>query len=229
MSVEELDIVDFHAHVLPCADHGSSSVSTSLSQLRFAKEHGVSRIIATPHFYPHRHTLEKFLNRRANAYEALKAQLFDGAPRIKLGAEVLLCEGFENFDGIDELCITGTKTLLLELPFTEFRQVYLDTASELLSRGFEIVLAHVDRYPKKSIDAMLDIGVSKFQINAPSISGLFKKKHIMDWVREGFVVALGSDIHNEDKKAYKAFKKAVCALGEDKGRIAEFSNYIFEK
>ena len=52
-----LDIVDFHAHVLPCADHGSSSVSTSLSQLSYAKGAGVKRIIATPHFYPHKHTL----------------------------------------------------------------------------------------------------------------------------------------------------------------------------
>ena len=222
-----LDIVDFHAHVLPCADHGSSSVSTSLSQLSYAKGAGVKRIIATPHFYPHKHTLEKFLKRRNDAYEALKKEMPADAPKIKLGAEVLVCEGFENFQGIEDLCIQGTKTLLLELPFSDFRSAYCDVASALIQRGFDIVLAHVDRYPEESIDRMQDAGVSKFQLNAQSLAGIFKKKHLLKWVDEGLVIALGSDIHDADKSAYKKFTKAVKALGTNAERIARESDKIF--
>ena len=223
----EIDIVDFHAHVLPCADHGSNSVTTSLIQLEYAKAHGVKRIIATPHFYPHRHTLEFFLNRRRMAYEALIQDLPSDAPEIKLGAEVLLCEGLGNFEGIEQLCISGTKTLLLELPFTEFRNEYADAAAELLRRGFDIVLAHVDRYPKDSIERMRDVGVSKFQINASSLAKLFKKKHLFDWIYEGLVVALGSDIHNKDKGAYRKFRKAVKALGVNAEHISQKSDKIW--
>ena len=223
----ELDMVDFHAHVLPCADHGSSSVSTSLKQLSYAKQAGVKRIIATPHFYPHRHTLDKFLKRRADAYAELCNAITGDLPSIKLGAEVLLCEGFENFSGIEELCIQGTKTLLLELPFSDFRSSYCDTASELIRKGFDIVLAHVDRYPEENIERMQDAGVTKFQLNASSIAGLFKKKHLLSWVDEGLVVAIGSDIHNEDKKAYKNFKKAIKALGANAERVARKSSDIF--
>ena len=227
MSIVELDIVDFHAHVLPCADHGSSSVSTSIRQLKYAKEYGVSRIIATPHFYPHRHTLDKFLKRRSDSYEALLEEMPSDAPKIKLGAEVLLCEGFEKFSGIEELCISGTKTLLLELPFSDFRSSYLDTVQELIRGGFDIVLAHVDRYPQENIERMLDVGVSKFQINAKSLVGLFKKKHLFEWIDQGLVVAIGSDIHDEDKKAYKNFKKAVAVLGKCAERIANESSKYF--
>ena len=63
MKNKDIDIIDFHSHILPGADHGSSSVETSLAQLNSAKNAGVTRLIATPHFYPHRHTLEKFLAR----------------------------------------------------------------------------------------------------------------------------------------------------------------------
>ena len=225
--MKEIDIVDFHAHILPCADHGSNSVSTSLKQLKYAKEQGVNRIIATPHFYPHRHTLDMFLKRRAHAYEELASELTPDLPEIKLGAEVLLCEGLENFSGVEELCIIGTKTLLLELPFSDFRNEYADTASELMRRGIDIVLAHVDRYPRESIERMLDVGVTKFQLNASSLAKMFKKKHLLEWVNQGLVVALGSDIHNEDKSAYKKFRKAIKVLGANAERIANASNKYF--
>ena len=45
-------------------------------------------------------------------------------------------------------------------------------------------------------------------------------------VDEGLVVAIGSDIHNEDKNAYKKFKKAIKVLGANAERIALESNKI---
>ena len=74
----KIEIADFHAHILPCADHGSDSVETSLWQLSSAANHGVTRIIATPHFYPHRHTVEAFSKRRDEAFNALKDHIPNG-------------------------------------------------------------------------------------------------------------------------------------------------------
>lgn len=42
--------LDYHAHILPGCDHGSSSVDMSLKQINMAKEAGVQTICATPHF-----------------------------------------------------------------------------------------------------------------------------------------------------------------------------------
>ena len=53
--------IDFHAHVLPHADHGSTSVESSIKQIEEAKKAEVDFIVATPHFYPNKHNLYSFL------------------------------------------------------------------------------------------------------------------------------------------------------------------------
>lgn len=227
MSEIRRDVVDFHSHILPLADHGSDSVETSLFQLSEASLHAVSRIVATPHFYPHRHTLEKFLSRRERAYSMLATELSSDVPEIRLGAEVLVCEGLENFEGLESLCIEGTRTLLLELPFSEFREAYSDTVKKIIGLGYDVLLAHVDRYPARDIEKLIDVGVKHLQINAESIDKLFKPKHILKWVREGLVVALGSDIHGRDKKAYRHFERARQIISESVDSFINYSNEIW--
>lgn len=57
--------LDHHAHVLPGCDHGSDGLETSLRQLDMAAAVGIRTVCATPHFYPHRESVESFLRRRA--------------------------------------------------------------------------------------------------------------------------------------------------------------------
>ena len=57
-------MIDFHAHILPGADHGSDGLETSLRQLALAEEAGVDTIVATPHFYPQSDSFSEFLRRR---------------------------------------------------------------------------------------------------------------------------------------------------------------------
>ena len=44
-------MIDFHSHVLPGIDDGSSCVEESLDMLRIAKSQGVIKMLATTHFY----------------------------------------------------------------------------------------------------------------------------------------------------------------------------------
>ena len=67
----KMDLVDFHSHILPGADHGSDSIDTTLFQLNSAMACGIDRIIATPHFYPNIHTVEDFLSRRNSSYDCI--------------------------------------------------------------------------------------------------------------------------------------------------------------
>lgn len=221
------NIVDFHAHILPGADHGSSCAETTKRQMQLALDAGVTRIIATPHFYPHKHTLEQFLLRRKAAYDKL-AELHSDVD-VKLGAEVLLCAGLENFQDLDKLCFNGTNFMLLELPFSDFRSEYSDTAKKILKSGIEIILAHVDRYPRESIESMMDVGVKHFQVNADALTKLFKPRHLLEWAKGGNIVALGSDIHNADKAAYRRFRKAERVLGDAVIGIKDYSDKVFEQ
>ena len=206
-----LELIDFHSHVLPGADHGSSSLSTSLTQLSMARDAGVKRIVATPHFYPERHTVRYFLERRKKAYDELIPNIKDGFPEVILGSEVLVCPGIDRMEGIEKLCIGDTNTILLELPFSDFDISYCRVVEKLISRGMVVVLAHADRYPKENIELMVNSG-AKIQLNADSLCTIFKRKHLFDWMQRGLVVALGSDIHGVDKKAYKHFKSALSRI-----------------
>lgn len=228
MRVCDIDIVDFHSHILPGADHGSDSLETSLKQLKLAKDFCVRRIVATPHFYPHKHTLDRFLSRRSSSYDLLKNNIDDDMPTVKLGAEILVCEGLENFVGLDKLVIEGTNTLLLELPFTELRNEYVKTIKNIKKLGFDIVLAHVDRYPHENIQTLIDAGITRLQINAESLVKLFKDKSLFEFIRSGYVVAIGSDIHGADKKAYKNFSRAKLVLKDMLSDIKEKSDILWD-
>ena len=209
------DIIDFHAHILPRADHGSSSVDTSLCQISMARQSGVDCIVATPHFYPAEQDVDRFLERREGSYRHFEKSLPADAPRIIRGAEVLICDSIENLPRIKDLCIVGTNALLLELPFTDFDIRFKTSVRELIKQGIDVVLAHADRYDRRNIDLLISVG-ARVQLNASSLTGLFVKKHLYGWIDDGVVVALGSDIHNKDKKAYKNFSSALKKMGNDR-------------
>ena len=206
-----MHLVDFHSHVLPGVDHGSASLDCSMVQMAFAVKRGISEIVATPHFYPHRHDLDAFLRRRSRGYaaltEALQQKYGESAPLIHVGAEVLLCPGIDNLDGLEKLCIEGTRVLLLELPFHDLTPDERVTVEHLIKKGFTVLLAHVDRYQQEDIEYLAAKG-ALMQLNAEAISRLIVPTHLVDWIADDRIFALGSDLHGEDKKAYARFIRA---------------------
>jgi len=221
------NFVDFHTHILPEVDHGSDSLETTAFQLEMAKSFGISRILATSHFYPHQHTVTSFLNKRNTAYEKIK-ELEGNYPDIKLGAEVLLCEGLHKLENLEHLCLFGTKILLLELPFTSLTHGMKHAVRRLVENGFEVILAHADRYPAARIESLLEYGV-KLQLNADSLTTLFKRKCLFDWLKRGLVVGIGTDIHGRDKKCYKKLLKALSLIEPYFHSVNSASDEIWKK
>ena len=222
------DVVDFHSHVLPGADHGASSVQETSVQFKFAKNAGVTRIIATPHFYPHRHSVDKFLLRREMAYTSLlDSGILNDAPQIRLASEVLLCENLHKLPGLEKLCIQGTNIMLLELPFSDVSDSHVKTVAEIMKMGIRVILAHADKYERKDIERFIFIG-AHLQLNADAFTRmLYKVPHIYDWIDRGDVVALGSDIHKKDKSAYKNFVKAKKKIGNTLNYLCKKSDEIW--
>lgn len=210
-------IIDFHSHILPGADHGSSSLDNSLSQLALMKNMGTSAAVATPHFYPNAHTPEQFFNKVTRALNQLNSASPFPSPTLFLGAEVLVCHNLEDMEGLDSLCIRGTKVLLLELPFEPLAEKHIDTVEALIAAGYTVVLAHIDRYIKKysdTIDAMLELGALA-QINAEGLEHFGTRRKLMGYIKNtDRVCALGSDLHGDNSKSYKRFVKCQKILGE---------------
>jgi len=218
--------VDFHAHILPGADHGSDSLETSLFQLEQATRHGIRRIVATPHFYPVNHEVDSFLERRTRAYNLILESCTENLPQIKLGAEVLICNSIERLPGLERLFIEGTNTLLLELPFNDFQPAYCASVEYLVKSGVEVIIAHAERYSYEHIEQVLSCG-ARLQLNPRCIVQRHRRGAVIEWFKKGQVAALGSDIHGRDKKAYPLFCKAFSILGIYSTDIVKDSSFIF--
>lgn len=203
--------LDYHAHILPCCDHGSDGLATSLRQLELAASAGVRTICATPHFYPQNESLGSFLERREEAYDLLRPKLGDEHPRVLLGAEVLICDGMERLEGLCKLCRDGTNELLLELPFYKWQDSIIDTVIALNDReDIKPIIAHADRYPTEDIERLIGEGIS-LQLNVSALSHMKHRRLYLGWINEGFVKYIGSDIHMLGT-GYKDWEKAVKIL-----------------
>jgi protein-tyrosine phosphatase len=201
---------DFHSHILPGADHGASDRAESGRILRAAKQAGIETIAATPHFYPHRHHVSGFLERREAAKNRIaEICATEDVPNVLLGAEVLACPGIDNMPGLDQLTLENTNILLLEMPFivAELTEELFETVERLIDeQHFVIFMAHANRYPDFCVDRMVSMG-AKLQLNLEDICSFRESRRAKRWIKEGLVYAVGSDVHH-DEKIYKKLKKS---------------------
>ena len=205
------NLIDFHAHIIPGADHGTSKTETTKKQLELLSSAGIGRVVATPHFYPHQTLLEEFLLLRSACVERMKGVLVEDSPIIYPAAEVLLTPHLDTMGGLDKLCIDGTNVLLIEIPSLEFDGVMMNTLSNIRENGFDVVIAHVDRYPEDIAEALLEAGF-KCQLNAESLSSPLRKKKALGYFSMGDIVAIGSDIHGANERFAAGYKKACRTL-----------------
>ena len=200
-----MPVLDLHSHVLPGIDDGSPDVETSLEMLRLSAQQGVEAMVATPHFYAWRNRVERFLRRRQRAFEQLAPHLLPGLPDLYLGAEVAFFEGISEAEMLEELTLEGTDVLLLELPFRPWSGRDLDEVEALIEcRGFQVVLAHLERYTMFSENRSLLLELMdmplQVQINAESLLSWRGRGRLLKWFRNDQAHLLGSDCHGVEHR-----------------------------
>lgn len=194
-------ITDFHTHILPGVDDGSADVAQSLEMLRLMNEQGVSRVVATPHFYATQDNPQRFLARRERAFAQLSQQLEAAPPRIVLGAEVSYFDGISDCEDLEKLTIGDTKYLLVEMPYPPWSdRMYRELHGIWQKRGVTPVVAHMDRY----ISPLRTFGIPEalqrlpvvVQVNTSFFLRRFTRSMALKLLREGRIHLLGSDCHN---------------------------------
>ena len=195
-------MVDFHSHILPGMDDGSKSVEESLEMLRLAREQGVRRIVATPHFYPRRDTPEHFLRKRSQAERLLRRAMQgrEELPALTMGAEVAYFRGIGQSEAMEELTLRGTPYLLVEMPPSPWTEGMYEELQALHERGITPIIAHVDRYigPLRSygIPARLEKLPVLVQANAEFFLRRSTASMAMRMLKADRIHLLGSDCHN---------------------------------
>jgi len=200
-------MTDLHTHILPGLDDGAKTVEESLRMLRMERSQGVDTVVLTPHFYRDRENPKRFLQRRREAVIALGSRVLElseeernALPNLFLGAEVAWWPTLAEWDELPELCIGGTKNLLLELPFTPWSEKMVDQLHELYGRtGITPVIAHLERYLKlqrpEHIEEILSLGFP-VQISADALLRPLARGRALKLLRQGQARIVASDCHN---------------------------------
>jgi len=217
-------MIDFHSHILPEMDDGSSSVSESQQMLKLSWEMGIDTIVATPHYYAGNESIERFIDRRQEKYDFLMRTLDKRiqVPQILMGSETAFYVGISRESNISKLCINQTKYLLLEMPFSEWSSLTIKEVQALIiNRGIIPIIAHLERYyaiqsRNGKIDELLSLGVL-IQANAEAFVDNELRHKTMKMLSKDEVHLLGSDCHNMDKNPPNlshAFKYIAAKQGE---------------
>jgi protein-tyrosine phosphatase len=198
-----MKLTDYHSHVLPGIDDGAKDEAASLNMLEILKNQGVVRLAATPHFYAHRESsVENFLKRRQKAYEKLADNI--SGIELVLGAEIAIEQGISELPDIEKLAFQGTDIILLEPPYSGYRDWIPDEIHNLSCEyGLTPLIAHIHRYvefySEEELAKMLEINAA-FQINNEAF-GLYKQRRLVKRMfKNGYTMVFGSDSHNIEKR-----------------------------
>lgn len=195
--------VDFHSHILPGVDDGSRSVEESLEMLRAEARQGIGTVVATPHFYANHDTPERFLRRRAAAWEMLQTAmaLEAGLPEIILGAEVYYFSGISDSDQLHRLTTGQKRYIMLEMPTVPWTQnMYQEMENIYTKHGITPIIAHIDRYisplrHRQILDRLEELPVL-VQANSDFFLRPMTAPLALRMLKEKRIHLLGSDCHN---------------------------------
>lgn len=198
-----MGIVDFHTHILPCVDDGSRSIEESVAMLRMEAEHGVSKVVLTPHFYANHDSPKRFLERRRHAEEALKTAIAaqQGMPELLIGAEVHYFEGISDSENLSDMAIRGTNAVMIEMPMRHWSDRMLGELEGIYQKQkLTPIVAHIDRYISPLATHGLPERLAELpvfvQANGSFFLHCFTRGLAIRLLKQGKIQLLGSDCHD---------------------------------
>lgn len=209
-------MIDVHSHILYGIDDGSRNIEESINIIKSYNELNIKNIILTPHYIKDTSYISSRQNNLRILEELTKIlQEKHIDTNIYLGNEIYIDKDIKELLKQDKISsLNNTKYLLIELPMSGKKEGYQDIFLELINNGYNVVLAHPERYASFQEDfdkiyELDDIGVL-FQCNLGSIVGNYGKnaKAVMKrMLKENLVYMIGTDVHRY--KDYSYIPKAI--------------------
>jgi len=194
---------DLHSHLIPGIDDGSKSMDDSIRLIKEMKGLGYKKLITTPHIMAdyYKNTPEIILQGLNDVRAELKRQGVEIA--LEAAAEYMLDDGFMSKLEKGDLLTFNNNYILVELPYIEEPPNFSSILFELQTRGFQVVLAHPERYNYWHDDFsryqdLFDRNVF-LQMNINSLTGWYshESKDIAEKLIDNKLIRfLGSDLHN---------------------------------
>lgn len=205
MEERSYPVVDLHTHILPQMDDGSRSVEMSLELLKNLQGQGATTVCCTSHYYAMQESIAGFVERRKVAYQQLSEQLTEGMPSLVLGAEVAWFRNMSRYD-LSPLCLGDTRTMLLEMPFTDWSQQETEEVISLvLDKDYRVILVHPERFcyskgNRRSLERLAELPIA-FQVNADTFLSWRTRQQGLTLLQSTRFPLLGTDAHNLTSRA----------------------------
>ena len=215
-----------HCHLLPGVDDGFSTIENSLHALKKLEEHGVEKMVLTPHFmkdYPDNQResiMAKFEVYKAEAAKVSKIEL-------RLGGEYMLDSQFMEHFKQDFLTLDKKgERVLCETSYLMYEQGISEMLYEVMCEEVQPVIAHPERYEYAVMDNYKRWKDKRyeFQLNLLSLGGTYGreacvKAHYM--LKNGMYDFVGSDMHGLDN-----FRRFLPEIRLTKKEITELEKLI---
>jgi protein-tyrosine phosphatase len=198
--MEKTQMIDLHCHILPGLDDGAQSLEDALRMAALAADHGIRRVVATPHCITGS-------AREVTRNVAMLCQLLEES-HIPLQ----VYPGMEIFGTYDTarllrqqklLTLNGSRYPLIEFDFGTDGEEETQILQQVIDAGYIPVVAHPERY--SCIRRMPQIANHwkqmgcLFQINRGSLLGRYGfSAQQMGWdlVYRGFATVVATDAHS---------------------------------
>ena len=190
-------MTDRHSHILFGVDDGSPNLEHSLKILSLMEEAGLKELWLTPHIME---DCPNGTEKLKEVFERLKAA-YSGSIHLRLAAEYMIDNLFLERLAAGDLLVMENRKVLIETSTWSSPYNLSGIIGQALSRGFNPVLAHPERYRYMDMDDYRKIksfGV-KFQLNFPSLVGFYGSatmEKARELMKEDMYDFIGTDCHN---------------------------------
>ncbi len=197
--------VDMHSHLIPGVDDGAESVASSVELINGLHDLGFEKLCTTPHSMQGIHPNTK--DSLTAGLSRLQGTLSDQMLPL-LSSEYYLDDHFSKLIEDDQLLPLPGNRILLE--FSQINRPFglEDTLFKLALKGYQIILAHPERYLffHKNFNDFIrlkDMGL-EFQVNALSLSNHYGRNvrtMAEKLIAHKLIDFIGTDTHRKEHLA----------------------------
>lgn len=219
-------MVDIHTHVIPNVDDGSPSLEESINMIKHEISIGVDTIYCTPHHIYKRY--EKSVEEIKEKFDLLKQEVerLNLPIKLYLGQEICYSHRENQIEMLKEgklLTLNNTNRVLLEFSFTREPEDVLDVIYNFSIKGYEVIIAHVERYEWMTYDKVIALRNegALIQINSNSYLGYeswAEKRLTRKLIKHHLVDYVASDTHS--------FRKSTLDKSYQKIKDPDLFNYV---
>lgn len=225
-------MIDMHSHIIPSIDDGCDNISETLNSIKKAKECGITKIFATPHFVKGElNNYSEIVSMQVDSINNL-LKIYGIDFEVLYGNEIRVCSDVVDILKDGRLCsLNNSRYILIEFCIEVMPTNVFNIIESILEAGYIPIIAHPERYEfvQKNIDEAIkyvEYG-ALLQLNITSLIGDYgaeAKSTACKLLKHNLIHLWGTDYHDyrnvyDSKKINESFSILKKLVGNEKCKL----------